>query len=243
MKKKKVYILFSGGLDSTYLVWKNLKDGNTVKPIYIDLLNNSDKSKIEKQQTNVLYYEFKKEFGKLIEPIDIVASVSIQKSWGVSFPQPFLWTTLIPFINSSSYDEIQIGYVINDDAISFLSEIKKLYKASQPFLHEKLIPLKFPIIKEYKGTIIRELPIQYVKYITSCEAPNIKNFSMRINGMKCMFFSPCKHCVSCKKIINSNYFNSEIIEKKYEIYKDENLITNSLLTLKEYTNKIEIDLA
>ena len=47
---KKVAVLFSGGLDSTYLVWKNLKDGNEVQPIYIEIQNNKVKSTIEKNR-------------------------------------------------------------------------------------------------------------------------------------------------------------------------------------------------
>lgn len=46
---KKVAILFSGGLDSTYLVWKNLKEGNVVLPIYVEIENNEVKTTMEKK--------------------------------------------------------------------------------------------------------------------------------------------------------------------------------------------------
>ena len=51
---KKIAILFSGGLDSTYLMWKALKAGHDVYPIYIEVRNNEIKSLIEKQQCELL---------------------------------------------------------------------------------------------------------------------------------------------------------------------------------------------
>ena len=51
---KKVGVLFSSGLDSTYLVWKNLKDGNTVVPIYIEIENNKRKTILEKNRIKLI---------------------------------------------------------------------------------------------------------------------------------------------------------------------------------------------
>lgn len=45
---KKVAVLFSSGLDSTYLIWKNLNEGNEVFPIYITISNNENKTILEK---------------------------------------------------------------------------------------------------------------------------------------------------------------------------------------------------
>jgi len=57
---KKVAVLFSGGLDSTYLVWKNLNEGNIVYPIYIEIENNITKTILEKNRIELLYKEFYK---------------------------------------------------------------------------------------------------------------------------------------------------------------------------------------
>lgn len=46
---KKVGVLFSGGIDSTYLIWKNLKEGNYVIPFYVEIINNE-------KQTNFTIY-------------------------------------------------------------------------------------------------------------------------------------------------------------------------------------------
>ena len=62
LKNKRVGVLFSGGLDSTYLVWKNLKDGNTVVPIYIEIGNNKIKTILEKNRIELLHTKFREEF-------------------------------------------------------------------------------------------------------------------------------------------------------------------------------------
>ena len=52
---KKVAVFFSGGLDSTYLVWKNLSDGNTVLPVYVEIENNEVKTILEKNRMESVY--------------------------------------------------------------------------------------------------------------------------------------------------------------------------------------------
>ena len=45
---KKNLVLWSGGLDSTHLVYDNLSNGNKVSALYIELTNNDTKVKLEK---------------------------------------------------------------------------------------------------------------------------------------------------------------------------------------------------
>ena len=65
MKKKKLhyFVLFSGGLDSTFLVWKLLKAGHKITTFYVSILNNDIKTKIEKAHRTLLLEKFKNEFG------------------------------------------------------------------------------------------------------------------------------------------------------------------------------------
>ena len=59
---KNVFILWSGGLDSTYLIYKNLNEGNKVISGYVSLLNNGKKVDMERQAIEKLKEEFNKEF-------------------------------------------------------------------------------------------------------------------------------------------------------------------------------------
>ena len=61
---KKIAISFSGGLDSTYLMWKNLKDGHEVHPFYVEVGNNVNKRDVELCVIKLMLEDFKKDFGE-----------------------------------------------------------------------------------------------------------------------------------------------------------------------------------
>ena len=177
---KKVAILFSGGLDSTYLVWKNLTDGNEVYPIYIEIENNDKKTMLEKNRIKLLWKEFNNEFHynkplnkSLLHDIQYVLKVNVSsREDSLYFKQIPIWMFAMAFLQSLSIDEIQIGYVANDDAISYLSDIQNIYKSFE-VISEPLLPLTFPLVKNQKHQIFRELPIQYRDLIFSCENAKI----------------------------------------------------------------------
>jgi len=224
---KKVIVLFSGGLDSTYLIWKNLKDGNIVKPLYFEIENNMDKSSIEKQQINLLWNQFNIEFKDNIKPIEYTIKINIHLSGTneLTFVQVPIWLLGILFSIDRNYDEVQIAYVGNDDAISYLKEIKNIYKSYQEITNN-LIPLKFPLRKNFKHDILNELPLNYRNLTFSCENPKIIS---NINNN--IIFEPCGCCEPCKKIIISNNFDFGLDEKynnakKEYINKEYNYINN-----------------
>ena len=189
MKNKEVIVLFTGGLDSTFLIYKNLMDGNTVQPVYISLNNNERKTLLEKKNIEELYSIFKKsEFKGSILPIKYIAEIKLEVKHKFYLTQPIIWLFAMSFAQFSDFDEIQIGYVSGDDAISFLNDIHKIYNSFSKFCIDKLIPLKFPLSKIGKSQIIDELPIEYAEKVFSCE-DSLSNDE----------FIPCGRCATCSK--------------------------------------------
>jgi len=231
---KKVIVLFSGGLDSTYLLYKNAKEGNIVQPVYIELKNNENKTIVEKQQAKLIINELHNEFGYNVRSLDIISSIEIYNASNVNFPQPLLWAISIPFVTGIEYKEVQIGYVLGDDAIAYLEDIKHLYESTKSFSY-KFTPIKFPLIKKHKHDLLSELPQKYHNLITSCENPILKHYGIKLYNNSYRFYEPCCDCISCKKIITHNYFSSEIIKKKYSkpLYHQ---TQQELLRLKNYIN-------
>ena len=206
---KKVAILFSGGLDSTYLVWKNLTDGNEVYPIYIEIENNDKKTMLEKNRIKLLWKEFNNEFHynkplnkSLLHDIQYVLKVSVSSNEdSLYFKQIPIWMFAMAFLQSLSIDEIQIGYVANDDAISYLDDIRKIYWSYQTIC-EQMKKLTFPLSKIRKIEMAAELPKKYLELIYSCENPRIIG---SVDAEK-IEYEPCCGCASCKHIIASNYY-------------------------------------
>lgn len=236
---KKVAILFSGGLDSTYLVWKNLKEGNSVTPIYVEIENNETKTILEKNRIELLHKEFKKEFdsdaywegNSKLKYIKYLFSVGVDANENsLYFKQVPIWIVATLFMQSLDVDEIQIGYVSNDDAISFLDDIRKIYKSYQAIC-EPMKPLKFPLTKFKKEQMARELPENYLKLVISCENPQI----IGNKDTELIEYLPCCRCEPCKRIINSDYYGLGYFPENY----DRNMIQDKAYYLHNKGYKIQ----
>ena len=219
---KKIGVLFSSGLDSTYLVWNNLKKGNEVYPIYFEIKNNQDKPILEKNRVSVLHTKFFEEFKNLIHPPKYVISVDVMDiNTRLHLVQAPIWILGLLFSQIENIDEIQIGYVMNDDAISYIDDIKKAYN-SYKTLSDNLIPISFPLRKTKKEEIVENLPEKYRELTITCEEPRIKGNP----NAEILEYHACGYCVACKRQINTgiyNHFNEAF--KKAEI---ENTMNNFL---------------
>lgn len=238
-KNKSVGVLFSGGLDSTYLVWKNLKEGNRVIPIYIEIENNRDKVKLEKNRIELLINKFRENFSKeLIDFIRYPLSISVGGTNVSDLPQVPVW--IMGLLYSQTYDlsEIQIAYVMNDDAISFLNEIRAIYRSYNKLMGRtipNLKPINFPLNKVSKYEILSELPIEYFDLIVSCESPKLNgvidnNSNVLINKeIEKIEYKPCGYCEACKKVL-SVYDKIKLPEVYMDIIKEKSL--NNVIELK-----------
>lgn len=206
---KNVMVLYSGGLDSTYLIWKNIMDGNNVYPIYVEIKNNHIKTFVEnKQSAEILEILNDMAVARGLKRMFLETTVSINVYSSVSddlhLLQLPIWLTGIMYSGKLSHvDEIQIGYVMNDDAISYLDDIKNLYESYKPFVysHPKLV---FPLTKEKKTSMHHDLPESIKKLIISCEMPilfgkNDKEIHEITEPTKILTYKTCGECVPCKR--------------------------------------------
>jgi hypothetical protein len=264
-KVKNVAVLFTAGLDSTFLVYKNLMEGHNVYPIYVEVANNVNKSLIEKQSIVRMYTQFKKEFGDKIRSPHRVTKVEIWQGWstGLRFNQIPIWLFAMNF-TGCDYDEIQVGYVANDDAISYLDKIKETYKAMNWFYNdtEKRAELTFPISQVTKYEILQTLPYKYKELVYSCENPFVLDeyrvMEQDIAGdsrFKDHFletpkdgfynynmFEPCGDCDPCKKILNTEHLYSQYSGNQYifKKLKSKQILNNYEMLLREARHNSEI---
>jgi 7-cyano-7-deazaguanine synthase in queuosine biosynthesis len=208
MEEKIVGVLFSGGLDSTYLVWKNLEMGNKVVPIYVEVENNKDKTTLEKNRIEALWKLFNEAYGHKIVPITYSVKVSIDPNDNLAFRQVPLWLLSLLFSQNHGVSELQIGYVGGDDAIGHLDDIQKVYKSYNALNKKQLKKLIFPLKKSHKFDLFEELPTQYKELIVSCEAPHIENENSEV-----IDYTPCGNCVPCIKIMETNNFGAGLHDK------------------------------
>ena len=251
---KNVLIPYSSGLDSTYLVWKNLTEGNQVTVVYFEITNNDSKVILENIHRDYLIKVFQEEFPCLLNKSYMtykVGAVGIINNYGLI--QAPIWMLGAFLASGKDFDEIQMGYVQNDCAISYLEEIENLYEAFKPFSQQGKFPkITFPIIKKMKEEMINDLPSQYKRFTYSCENPNIIE-----NNKKETVYKYCGHCVPCERYSQLSNFPEHIfinmspeltriydkMENKFYLqYKDNEKICLTTATndeLNEFRNKYD----
>lgn len=158
-------ISYSGGLDSTFLLYKNLKEGKTVLPVYVKFFNvNLSKSEIEIQQLNNILSLFSEEFPNLILPVKKIESSVIART------QFQNWVLNIKnSIDLENVKEIHFGATKSDIDKSFTIEdaLSRIDYAQEQLGKE----VKFPLIDLTKKEIGKILPKKYQELSISCEIP------------------------------------------------------------------------
>ena len=227
---KRVGILFSGGLDSTYLVWDNLRKGNEVFPVYFTIKNNFNKPTLEKNRINVLFKSFHETYGDLIRSPEQVITVEVTNAGNdLQLQQVPIWILGLQYSQIHGLDEIQIGYVMNDDAISYIDDIKDIYE-SYKGISRNQIPITFPLLKSKKEELFNELPKKYRDLTVACENPKI----IGDENADVLDYEPCGDCPACERNIKiRNYFNDFPLN-----YKNVQ-IENSVHHLEKFGNIID----
>ncbi len=184
---KKAFVLWSAGVDSTFLILHLLKKGYRVDAGYIKLLQN-------KNQT-IRELEAIEKLAPLIDDVNfkyvgVLNEVNIVNSGNVILNQiPIFLTALYHLEN---YDEFAMGFIMNDDTISWIPEIIACYESFKPLVCN-LPKLTFPLIKIKKITLYNSLPDLIKKEVVWCEDED---------GI---FNHETKTCNACHSCLRMNY--------------------------------------
>lgn len=196
-----IFCLWSGGLDSTYMVAKLLADNHNVGTGYIKLSNNVNKSEREINARNHMLKYFYK-FANFAD-YGILQSINIHHVSGrMSFHQAQWWLNSIASI-PKQYDKLAIGYVMNDDAISYLKDFENIVDSLNLLTTEK-IDVIFPIIKMKKGEMWDYISPEIKKFVTWCEDEDIENEDH------------CGKCNPCRKAFSFDNIKLFFENKKHD---------------------------
>jgi len=195
-KNKNIAIMFSGGLDSTALAYKALKeDCSELSLFYVDLLNNPEQNEMQKLACEELAVKLRQEFPNKAIIFSIISEFCTYSRGNlIELPQPIIWILSGVMSLSNHVDEFWLGYVSGDDAVGKINEITDLYKSYQPFLFagSKLPEIKFPLIHTPKQQLINDLPEHFHQSISFCEQPQVTVYDESI------IYQHCNKCHSCK---------------------------------------------
>jgi 7-cyano-7-deazaguanine synthase in queuosine biosynthesis len=208
MKKKEVFLLWSGGLDSTFMIQTLLDSNPNVKVTagYVELLNNYNKTKMEKAAIQKLLPILQKKYSDRFVFLDTIYKAQVC-SVGTFPPlkQLPVWISALMECTPETTNEVCIGYVMNDCAISYLQEIKSIFKAYSKFTFKKFPKVTFPLSKIPKSEIVIDLDKELKAEVVWCENPIVHREELKPCEDKNMVqsspketYSPCGHCASCE---------------------------------------------
>lgn len=168
---EQIAVLWSGGLDSTYLVYSALRAGSTVTPIYVQINNNCEKPAYEEIARKKIRESFCRMAlpGILCEDLKLNIGVENLSDSRLLFMQMPIWIIATLYVNPS-IQKILIGYCMNDDAISYLVEIKKIYHSYKHLMSDKKMPkLGFTLSKIKKREMFIAMPEEISQLTVFCE--------------------------------------------------------------------------
>lgn len=184
---KSAFVLWSAGIDSTYLILRLLEKGLNVKSGYVNIQNNKRKTRMEKNAIYRMYTQIRHLFPRF-EFIDTIYEGynNSPDSRGLKYKQVpyFLHALLI----APKTDLRAIGYVAGDSAIKNLEKIRAVYDSYNLIYNGELPQLIFPLKTITKPEIFQDMKNRYPEILNNCvwcEHPLGTDFR------------PCGECTPC----------------------------------------------
>jgi 7-cyano-7-deazaguanine synthase in queuosine biosynthesis len=188
-RTKNVLLGWSGGLDSTRLILHYRSLGWNIDAIYCILKNNPEKTERELAARKAIMEQY---FHDWVKPAFNLrhghTSIDLGAVWRApSFSQVVPWLLTLFMNVAEDHDEVALGYICGDDAISYLDEIKAVWNSFNGISKFQLPPLVFPLMKKTKPEIYWEIPEGIRGLTTWCESANKED--------------NCGECIPCRKML------------------------------------------
>lgn len=219
-KEKRVLILWSGGVDSTVLVdmalekkhkvyWASLECGQPHTQIRAET---AARTKLEKRFLE-LYPE-----ASVMERVRSLLEVDTSKT---KMPVKQLSGWLFHLVSMTTadehgyrYDEVHVGYLLNDDAAASAVHLAKAFEyACRAINGDDFDPpkMRFPLLRYRKGTLIKHLRQKgLLQHVHVCELPSLHD-----DG-----WHQCNQCPACHRHNNA--------EAEVKMYEDARYLGNLL---------------
>jgi hypothetical protein len=168
---KKYSVLWSGGLDSTFMIEYLLSLDYQVDAYYVELMNNEQKTRnelvaIDKlQQIPSFQNPLFKFHGTIYKGL-----IKVSSRHNPTLPQSQVFLEGLALASPAEKGRrAAMGYVMNDCAISYIPEIKKYWKAKSEMFIDGLAPLKFPLMHDPKDGILMAISDEAKPLVHWCE--------------------------------------------------------------------------
>lgn len=206
IRKRPIVVLFSGGYDSTHLIFKSLHEGHEVIAITIEADMTGDfklaKEREAIKQLTPILEAYARDHDTTIrfEALEVSAFTGESKSFsfdnanskyskGNAIVQPVFWLcNALPLVVDNA--EIALGYISGDRSLSKLSYMEQLVEAAARIM-DKRFTITTPLVDFDKSDILRGLysiDPGIIDICYSCES---------------LYMARCGKCHSCQCLRNA----------------------------------------
>jgi 7-cyano-7-deazaguanine synthase in queuosine biosynthesis len=170
-------IVWSGGLDSTYLVWDAVSRDKTIETMYVDLNNNKTKKKREIKARKAIKKKLLKDYNGNIRKDHIVKVPTLHPNKNIHLIQPLVWFLGVNLtFDPEKHTHVEFGYIRGDDFWHVRHHMDKCYQEMDNIIHNQTgIKIKYPLEWRDKTNILQtyqehEFGKDILPFVTSCES-------------------------------------------------------------------------
>lgn len=180
-----VLIPWSGGIDSTYLLYSKLRDGIDVRTFYVRVGNNVVKTRHELRARRRLARTIKVMNlpGKWLSDSWRFNSSLVDGAALIHGPQTLIWLLHAAMNLKEDVQTVSIAFSVGDGAVYYTRDAEAVWGAYGGFFSGNA-KLEFPLLKWLRTDIVRRLPVDLLKDVWYCENPSPSE-------------KPCGKCDKC----------------------------------------------
>lgn len=206
--QKHPLIVFSGGMDSTYLLYCMLLKSD-VYTCYFEASQTPTKINAEHDAREEIIRILEQITGHRVIRDTIITMASVQtvikdhwdkrhhqtvtkvadKAWG----QSHLWLNALLYVtDSSKHSEIMMGYLADDGLAWAYDSIIETWRLLQRTAKSTPVDLKFPLSIITKEQVFIRLPLELHRATWTCELPAGEHFDGIFKIVPCEVCQPCR---------------------------------------------------
>lgn len=182
---KKPLVLFTGGLDSTALIYRYAVTKTPIDVFYIVGSQNARKAKIEiETRKKILQYIKDNVEGSSINDLGVIRNM-IDSSCNkhVRLAQPSQWLLYTMLVVDQTHSKVDIAYVRGDCVLPFLERLERAWNELWVVTKNiPLVPLAFPFQHTSKVTFFLNLPKDLIDLTWTCERPTTDDKACGVCG-------------------------------------------------------------
>lgn len=193
MSNKRPLILWSGGLDSSWLVYQELLKGDVD---VVSVLGGQChiKTRAERQARERILAYFRtqthyrvRELHYPLEPLNL--SSMPNRSWSQTVP----WMIgALSVVDHTKHSAVMMGYVMGDEVLSIIPAFHNAWDGLQAVSKFGKVPLEFPLAMVSKRHILEKIPQGLLERVWYCELPE-KTLDENENPI----YNICNNCPAC----------------------------------------------